>query len=127
MITINAFLITYSEKFSISFIKMWVYAMYSLLNDLVSCGKIQDKITRKMGRSISVMTWLDKYLEIQKERIAQKEISEYTVKQRIAPVNTMRQALGTKPIADVVTRDIVDIIDEYKARGTTRLKLLNQS
>lgn len=82
---------------------------------------LQDKIGKKTGASITVISWLDKYSKIQHERIKQKEISEHTVKQRVAPVNAMKQALGTKQISEVTTRDIVDLIEGYKDKGYSRM------
>lgn len=52
------------------------------------------------------------------ERKAANEITENTVKQKIAPVKAMRNALASKPICDVDTRDIADILDDYKSRVT---------
>ncbi|WP_076706890.1 phage integrase Arm DNA-binding domain-containing protein [Yersinia enterocolitica] len=82
---------------------------------------IKDKVIRTLGGSISVSTWLDQYLKIQDERIEAKEITENTVKQKIAPIKSMREKLGMKPIHDVDTRDIADILDEYKKRGHSRM------
>lgn len=70
---------------------------------------------------LSLSTWLDRYLKIQDERKAAKEITENTVKQKLAPVKAMRAALATKPIRDVDTRDIADILDDYKNRGYSRM------
>lgn len=82
---------------------------------------VRDKLVRAIGGSISVSTWLDRYLDIQEERKAAKEITDNTVKQKIAPVKAMRNALAAKPIRDVDTRDIADILDDYKKRGHSRM------
>lgn len=43
---------------------------------------VRDKLSRAVGGSISVSTWLDRYLVIQEERKAANEITENTVKQK---------------------------------------------
>ncbi|WP_199073441.1 MULTISPECIES: phage integrase Arm DNA-binding domain-containing protein, partial [unclassified Erwinia] len=82
---------------------------------------VRDKLSRAVGGSISVSTWLDRYLVIQEERKTANEITENTVKQKIAPVKAMRMALAAKPIRDVDTRDIADILDDYKKQGHSRM------
>ncbi|MBQ0956439.1 phage integrase Arm DNA-binding domain-containing protein [Serratia symbiotica] len=82
---------------------------------------VRDKLSRAVGGSISVSTWLDRYLVIQEERKIANEITENTVKQKIAPVKAMRKALAAKPIRDVDTRDIADILDDYKKQGHSRM------
>ncbi|XRW94406.1 phage integrase Arm DNA-binding domain-containing protein [Serratia sp. PAMC26656] len=47
---------------------------------------VRDNLVRAIGGSISVSTWLDRYIDIQEERKAAKEITENTVKQKIAVV-----------------------------------------
>ncbi|MFV9075508.1 phage integrase Arm DNA-binding domain-containing protein [Serratia fonticola] len=82
---------------------------------------VRDKLSRAVGGSISVSTWLDRYLKIQEERKEANEITKNTVKQKFAPVKAMRAALATKPIREVDTRDIADILDDYKNRGHSRM------
>lgn len=63
---------------------------------------VRDKLSRAVGGSISVSTWLDRYLKIQEERIEANEITKNTVKQKLAPVKAMRAALATKPIGKLI-------------------------
>ena len=82
---------------------------------------IGDRVATMKDQSISVSTWLDRYWNIQKERLSQGEIKLATYKQKKKPIDLMRQKLALYPLANIGTRDLVSIIDEYKAIGQIRM------
>lgn len=83
--------------------------------------KLDDEISRKLKKGITVHTWLDQFLKIQNERMEYGEIKLNTYKQKIAPVEAFRQACGNQVISEIDVRDIASIVDEYKERGQTRM------
>ncbi|MBI6549902.1 phage integrase Arm DNA-binding domain-containing protein [Xenorhabdus lircayensis] len=83
--------------------------------------KVQDEISRKLKKGISVTGWLDEYLKIQKERLTAGEIKLNTLKQKIAPVEAFRKHCGNESIDDIQTKDIATLVDEYKERGQSRM------
>ncbi|MEX3025290.1 phage integrase Arm DNA-binding domain-containing protein [Proteus sp. STS61-E] len=82
---------------------------------------ISDRIATDKDESITVATWLDRYWNIQKERLDQGEIQLATYRQKKKPIALMRQKLALLPLAKVGTRDLVSILDEYKAVGQSRM------
>lgn len=82
---------------------------------------IQSKANLIAQRTITVSTWLDKYQLIQDERLKTGDIKFNTFKQKKKPVQLLLQVVGMKQLADVNTRDISIILDEYKASGQQRM------
>lgn len=77
----------------------------------------RDKISRDMGKGISVSSWLDIYWKIQEERLQDGELKASSVNQKKAPIKVMRAVIGNKMISEVSVRDIADILSPYKERG----------
>lgn len=82
---------------------------------------LTDKNSRVKNGSISVTTWLDRYLTIQQERLSTGELKPNSVKQKNAPVERMREKLAMKQLPLVDARDIAEILDEVKAKGHNRM------
>lgn len=82
---------------------------------------ISDRIATDKDESITVATWLERYWNIQKERLDQGEIQLATYRQKKKPIALMRQKLALLPLAKVGTRDLVSILDEYKTAGQSRM------
>ncbi|WP_447879191.1 phage integrase Arm DNA-binding domain-containing protein [Serratia fonticola] len=82
---------------------------------------IQSKANLIAQRTITVSTWLDKYQLIQDERLKTGDIKFNTFKQKKKPIHLLLQAVGMKQLADVNTRDISSILDEYKLVGQQRM------
>ncbi|CDG21015.1 Prophage lambda integrase [Xenorhabdus poinarii G6] len=82
---------------------------------------ISDRVAKVNGKEITVNTWLDKYWQIQEERLSLGDIKPNTFKQKRKPVELMRQALAMKPLPSVDARDIASILDEYKIAGQPRM------
>lgn len=74
---------------------------------------------KKVG--ISVTNWIDRYLEIQKERVELNELKLNSYKQKIKPLNLFKQHCGTLPLKDITALEIAGIIDEVKALGHNRM------
>ncbi|CNK54005.1 integrase [Yersinia pseudotuberculosis] len=77
----------------------------------------RDKISRDMGKGVSVDSWLDSYWKIQEERQQEGELKASSVNQKKAPVKAMRAVIGNKILSEVSVRDIADILTPYKERG----------
>ncbi|HHL2711978.1 TPA: phage integrase Arm DNA-binding domain-containing protein [Yersinia enterocolitica] len=77
----------------------------------------RDKISRDMGKGVSVNSWLDSYWNIQEERQQDGELKASSVSQKKAPIKAMRTVIGNKMLSEVSVRDIADILAPYKERG----------
>lgn len=82
---------------------------------------IREKISTKLGMSITVSTWLDKYIKIQEERLKSGEIKLNTYKQKSAPVEAFRRECGARELQSIGAKDIAAIIEQYKERGQRRM------
>ncbi|MGC6386530.1 phage integrase Arm DNA-binding domain-containing protein [Ewingella sp. S1.OA.A_B6] len=82
---------------------------------------IREKISAKLGMSIVVSSWLDKYIKIQDERLKAGEIKLNTLKQKIAPVEAFRRECGSMELQSIGAKDIAAIIEQYKERGQRRM------
>lgn len=74
---------------------------------------------KKLG--ISVTNWIDKYLEVQKDRLNAQELKFNSYKQKIKPLNLFRQHCGTLSLKDITALEISRIIDEVKMLGHDRM------
>ncbi|WP_108477971.1 phage integrase Arm DNA-binding domain-containing protein [Providencia alcalifaciens] len=74
---------------------------------------------KKLG--ISVTNWIDKYLEVQKDRLDAQELKFNSYKQKIKPLNLFRQHYGTLSLKDITALEISRIIDEVKMLGHDRM------
>ena len=84
------------------------------INDRLSNIKNQ-----KVG--ISVANWIDKYLEIQQERVELGELKPNSYKQKIKPLNLFKQHCGLFSLQDITTLEIAKIIDSVRALGHDRM------
>ncbi|MCX2589804.1 phage integrase Arm DNA-binding domain-containing protein, partial [Proteus penneri] len=69
---------------------------------------------------ISVDIWMDKYLDIQKERLDIGELKINSYRQKMKPINLFRQYCGTKILKEITALDIAEIIDSIKVLGHSR-------
>lgn len=70
---------------------------------------------------ISVDIWMDKYLDIQKERLDIGELKINSYRQKMKPINLFRQYCGTKILKEITALDIAEIIDSVKVLGHSRM------
>lgn len=70
---------------------------------------------------ISVDIWMDKYLDIQKERLDIGELKINSYRQKMKPINLFRQYCGTKILKEITALDIAEIIDSIKVLGHSRM------
>ncbi|ARZ01355.1 phage integrase Arm DNA-binding domain-containing protein [Yersinia ruckeri] len=82
---------------------------------------LSDRIAKIRGKEITVNTWLDRYWEIQKERLDAGDIKPNTFKQKRKPVELLRLNFAMKPLPAVDARDIASLLDEYTAAGQPRM------
>lgn len=82
---------------------------------------ISDRIATSKGKSITTVTWLERYWKIQEERFASGDIKENTYKQKAKPVALLKERAGMKLISSVDVRDIAQILEEYLSAGQPRM------
>lgn len=84
---------------------------------------VNEKIARMRASRefVSVTTWLDRYLEIQQERLEAGEIKINSVKQKKKPVELLRQHSGMLYLKDITALEIAEIIDDVKSQGHSRM------
>lgn len=82
---------------------------------------ISDRIAKIRGKEITTNTWLDRYWNIQEERLASGDIRINTYKQKRKPVALMRQYMGMKPLPAIGAREIAEILELYKESGQNRM------
>ncbi|OEE65899.1 integrase [Enterovibrio norvegicus FF-33] len=79
---------------------------------------ILDENAPKVARQgISIKSWCQRYMKLQRERKSIGEVSENTVKQRGYCVKVLEDRFGQTGIKDIDTKSLAKIIDEYKAQG----------
>lgn len=64
---------------------------------------------------------MDKYLDIQKERLDIGELKINSYRQKMKPINLFRQYCGTKILKEITALDIAEIIDSIKVLGHSRM------
>ncbi len=74
---------------------------------------------KKVG--ISVTNWIDKYLEIQQERVDLGELKPNSYKQKMKPLNLFKQHCGLFSLQDITALEIAKIIDSVRALGHDRM------
>lgn len=82
---------------------------------------ISDKIATSKGKAITTNTWLDRYWNIQGERLDSGDIKLNTYKQKAKPVALLRERVGMKLISSVDVRDIAEILEAYISDGQPRM------
>lgn len=82
---------------------------------------ISDRIATSKGKTITTITWLERYWKIQEERFASGDIKENTYKQKAKPVELLKERAGMKLISSVDVRDIAQILEEYLSAGQPRM------
>lgn len=82
---------------------------------------ISDRIATSKGKSITAVTWLDRYWKIQEERYTSGDIKANTYRQKAKPVALLKERAGMKFISSVDVRDIAQILDEYVSEGQPRM------
>ncbi|EMB4325626.1 phage integrase Arm DNA-binding domain-containing protein [Pluralibacter gergoviae] len=84
---------------------------------------VNEKIARmrESREFITVTTWLDRYLDIQQERLESDDIKINSVKQKKKPVELLRQHSGMMYLKDITTLEIAEIVDDVKSQGYNRM------
>lgn len=70
---------------------------------------------------ISAKAWVEKYQAIQKERVSTGELTQSTLKNKVYLSQIFADRFGNAGIKEITTKDIVDVIDEYKAQGKSAM------
>ncbi|EFW9206358.1 phage integrase Arm DNA-binding domain-containing protein [Shigella boydii] len=82
---------------------------------------LQEKIISDTGGSSTVTIFLNNYRKIQQERYENGEIKLNTLKQKAAPLRVFDERFGTRPLDAITVKDVVSVLEEYKARGHNRM------
>ncbi|NAX44852.1 MULTISPECIES: phage integrase Arm DNA-binding domain-containing protein [unclassified Vibrio] len=70
---------------------------------------------------VSAKAWVEKYQAIQKERVSTGELTQSTLKNKVYLSQIFADRFGSVGIKEITTKDIVDVIDEYKAQGKSAM------
>lgn len=90
-------------------------------NQVANMLRARDAIARGLGHGITTQGWAGKYLKIIEAKAASGELKPATVRVRETVVKNFLSRCGAIPLAEVGTREIADMIDEYVGRGTSRM------
>ncbi|EBM6971571.1 TPA: phage integrase Arm DNA-binding domain-containing protein [Salmonella enterica subsp. enterica] len=84
---------------------------------------VNDRLARMKGRrtDITVTEWIDKYIEIQDERLKHRELRPNSYRQKAKPVRLFREHCGMQYLKDISALDISEITDAVKAEGHNRM------
>jgi integrase len=77
--------------------------------------------TVKSKKSIRMNAWIGRYLQLQEERLKNKEIKVNTLKSRKTCTNVLVERMPDIGIQEVTTKMLAAITDEYKANGKARM------
>lgn len=72
-------------------------------------------------KSIRMNAWIGRYLQLQEERLKNKEIKVNTLKSRKTCTNVLVERMPDIGIQEVTTKMLAAITDEYKANGKARM------
>lgn len=72
-------------------------------------------------KSIRMNAWIGRYLQLQEERLKNKEIKVNTLKSRKTCTNVLAERMPDIGIQEVTTKMLAAITDEYKANGKARM------
>jgi len=72
-------------------------------------------------KSIRMNAWIGRYLQLQEERLKNKEIKVNTLKSRKTCTNVLAERMPDIGIQEVTTKMLAAINDEYKANGKARM------
>lgn len=70
---------------------------------------------------VSAKAWVEKYQAIQKDRVSTGELTQSTLKNKVYLSQIFADRFGSVGIKEITTKDIVDVIDEYKAQGKSAM------
>ncbi|MBN3054917.1 site-specific integrase [Pectobacterium brasiliense] len=84
---------------------------------------VNERIARMKNTrtSITVTEWIDKYIEVQKERLDNDELKPNSFKQKTRPLRLFREHCGMQHLKEITAVDISEIIDSVKAEGHNRM------
>ncbi|EDT8874384.1 tyrosine-type recombinase/integrase [Salmonella enterica subsp. enterica] len=82
---------------------------------------LQEKILKDTGESLTVSIFLNNYRRMQQERYDNGEIKLNTLKQKSTPLRVFEEHFGSKKLDTITVKDIVSVLEEYKARGHNRM------
>lgn len=83
--------------------------------------------TQKIQPSITLFKWVEKYLEIQAERISDGTLKPTTLKTRKSCALTLSKKLPNIRLKNIDTKSLAMILDEYKDNGKPRMAQLLRS
>lgn len=72
-------------------------------------------------KSIRMNAWIRRYLQLQEERLKNKEIKVNTLRSRKTCTNVLAERMPDIGIQEVTTKMLAAITDEYKANGKARM------
>lgn len=88
------------------------------LDQLSRILDLDKRTASKLG--VTIETFAARYIDIQQERLSDKDISVHTFKQRKSHVDLLVKRFKTTRIKEIQTRDIALLLDEYKSEDKNR-------
>lgn len=84
---------------------------------------VNERIARMKNTrtGITVTEWIDKYLQVQQDRLEHGELKPNSLKQKNKPLRLFRENCGMQYIKDITAVDIAEIIDSVKEDGHSRM------
>ena len=68
-------------------------------------------------KGVSAKAWIDRYTSLQKERRQQGELKPTTLTNKLHRARLFAERFGNKGMKEITTKDIVDVLDEYKEKN----------
>ena len=85
------------------------------LIDMVSHKSVNSKKSMRMG------AWIERYLQIQEERLKNNEIKVNTLKSRRTCTKVLAERMPDVGIQEVTTKMLAALTDEYRSKGKARM------
>lgn len=84
---------------------------------------VNDRLARMKGKrtDITVTEWIDRYIEIQEERLRNNDLRPNSFRQKNKPLRLFREHCGMRYLKDIETIDIAEITDAIKNDGFGRM------
>ncbi|ADW76527.1 lambda integrase (plasmid) [Rahnella aceris] len=88
---------------------------------MVNLINVRNEISREVKRGITANAWIEKYRDIQHDRVKAGEIKPDTAKNREPALRAFISLCGIMPLSEVGAREIASILDVYIEKGQGRM------
>ncbi|WP_208951680.1 phage integrase Arm DNA-binding domain-containing protein [Rahnella sp. ChDrAdgB13] len=88
---------------------------------MVNLIKIRNEISREVNQGITANAWIQRYRQIQQDRVKAGEIKPDTARGREPALRAFISQCGIRPLPEVGARDIASILETYIEKGQGRM------